>query len=50
MERIALAAGALLLVVIGKGVMPAIEARRRQKAIAIPESSLRGPTAFRLRP
>jgi Leucine-rich repeat (LRR) protein len=31
-------------------VMPAIEVRRRRKVIAIPESSLRGPTTFRLRP
>jgi hypothetical protein len=46
----ALAAGALLFVVIGKVVMPAIEARRRRKVIAIPENSLRGPTTFRLRP
>lgn len=47
---IALAASVLLFVVIGNVVMPAIEARRRRKVIAIPEASLRGPTTFRLRP
>ncbi len=30
--------------------MPAIQARRRRKVIAIPEASLRGPTTFRLKP
>jgi hypothetical protein len=46
----ALAAVTLAAVAIGKVVMPAIEARRRRKVIAIPESSLRGPTTWRLRP
>ncbi len=49
-DVVALAAGALLFVVIARVAMPAIEARRRRKVIAIPESSLRGPTTFRLRP
>jgi hypothetical protein len=40
----------LLFIVVGKVVIPAVQARRRQKVIAIPEVSLRGPMTFRLRP
>ena len=47
---IVLAAVMLLFIVVGKVVIPAIQARRRQKVIAIPEASLRGPMTFRLRP
>jgi hypothetical protein len=47
---ISLAGAALLFIVVGKVVMPAIQARRRQKVIDIPEASLRGPLTFRLRP
>jgi hypothetical protein len=47
---IALAVAALLFVAIGQVLMPAIQARRRRKVIAIPEESLRGPTTFRLKP
>ena len=47
---IGLAGVALLFVAVGKVVMPAIEARRRRKVIAIPDERLREPTTFRLRP
>ncbi len=47
---IGLAGVALLFVAVGKVVMPAIEARRRRKVIAIPDERLRQPTTFRLRP
>ena len=47
---IGLAGVALLFVAVGKVVMPAIEARRRRRVIAIPDERLRQPTTFRLRP
>src|SRR5687768_9908836 len=47
---IGLAGAALAFIVVGKVVMPAIQARRQQKVIAIPEASLSGPTTFRLKP
>ena len=47
---ISLAAAALLFVAVGNVLVPAIQARRRRKVIAIPEVSLRGPTTFRLKP
>ena len=47
---IGVAAVALVSIFVGKVVIPVIQARRRQKVIAIPEASLRGPMTFRLRP
>jgi hypothetical protein len=47
---IGLAVVSLLFIVVGKVVIPAVQARRPQKVIAIPEVSLRGPMTFRLRP
>ena len=47
---VALAALALLFVIVGKVVMPAIERRRRARIINLPEGALIGPKLFRLRP